>query len=285
MDNNPIYHKFKHIRCPLTPYQLFSPVSSVFLNNLTQEDQILGLYNQFNQFITRFNQLLNVVEEMSKIVDAVPDQIADMQNTINNFITLYTQKFVELAEAVATGDQNTLAAAKQYTDQEIAKITPGGGGGNGIAYGALTASQYDSLGLAAVDYDDYNLTAFTYDYYAKYYLLGADGSIYLKFLPSVNVNALETVFDLANPPVELNKRYEITISLGNFSLDGNEPAHLEIVGNNTLGNTLPITVPSGGSATVVAIWTEKPTIVRGMSSQTQVTGYNAFIKIKPLGEI
>ncbi len=283
LENKPT--KLRHLHWPLTPYQLFSPVSTVFSNNLTYEDQLLGLYKLYNDLITQFNLLTAAVEEMQEIVDQVPDQIAAMQKNIEEMQEAITSMQNILNTAIITLNQKidkNLQEAKDYTDQEIAKI-PGGGGGGNASFG-ITAAEYDSMNLAATDYDDLEITASEYDNKGRIVFFGDDSTIYLQFKSSVTANALETVFDLANPPVKLNRKYQVEISLGNFSLDGNTPAKLEIVGTNTLGNTLPITVPNGGSATVVGIFTEVPTAVRLMSGESQITGYNAYIKIKPLGE-
>lgn len=287
MDNQNLInlHKLRHLRYPLTPYQLFSPVSTVFLDNLTYEDQLLGLYKLYNELITQFNSLTQAVQEMQEIVDKVPDQIAAMQKNIEEMQQAITSMQNILNAAIITLNQkidSSLQEAKNYTDQEIAKI-PSSGGGCNASFG-ITAAEYDSMNLAATDYDDLEIAASEYDNKGRIVFFGDVSTIYLQFKSSITASALETVFDLANPPVKLNRKYQIEISLGNFSLDGNTPAKLEIVGTNTLGNTLPITVPNGGSATVVGIFTAVPTAVRLMSGESQITGYNAYIKIKPLGE-
>lgn len=267
----------KRLRCPLTPYQLFTPVSSVFLDNLTYEEQLLGLYKLYNEFIIEYNKLIQAVSEMQEIIDQIPDQIKEMQEAITSMQNILNTAIITLNQKI----DNTLAAAKQYTDEEIAKIQPGGGGS--ASFG-ITAKEYDSMQLAATDYDDMNISAIEYDNKARIVFFGDVSTIYLQFKNNVTASALGTVFDLANPPVILGRRYQIEISLGNFNLNGNNPAKLEIVGTNTLGNTLPITVPNGGSASVVGIFTAIPTVVRLMSGENDITGYNAYIKIKPLGE-
>lgn len=270
--------KLTHLKYPLTPYQLFSPVSTVFLDNMTYEEQLLGLYKLYNEFITQFNTLTNAVEEMQQIVDQVPDQIAAMQEAITSLQNILNNAIITLNNKI----DEILVAAKNYTDEEIAKIPSGGSGGD-VSLG-ITASEYDSMQLTATDYDDLEIEALEYDNKGRIVFFGDISTIYLQFKSSVTASALGTVFDLANPPVKTGRKYQIEISLGNFSLDGNTPAKLEIVGTNTLGDTLPITVPNGGSATVVGIFTAIPTTVRLMSGESQITGYNAYIKIKPLGE-
>lgn len=270
----------RHLRFPLTPYQLFSPVSTVFLDNLTYEEQLLGLYKLYNEQVTAINQISSAITELQQYVDKIPeleDAIKTLQVQLLNAITTLTN-------AINTGDANTLKAAKKYTDDEIAKIQPGGGGGGSTLNAGITAGRYDAMGLAAVGYDDMNITAREYDEQAQIIFFGDLSTVYMQFKSSVTADALENVFDLRAPPIERGRRYQIEISLGNFSLNGNNPAKLEIVGSNTLGNTLPITVPNGGSATVVGIFNVVPTAVRVMSGEEVITGQNAYIKIKPLGE-
>ena len=284
MNNEPPkYNPLKHLRWPFTPYKLFSPVTTVFEDAMTYEEQLLGLYKLYNQFITEYNKIIESLQELQELVDTLPDRMDAIELAMKVLQSNTAKRLAELANQIAQGDKNTLASANKYTDDEIAKlkgqITTGGSASFGI-----TAGEYDSMNLTATDYDDMNITAREYDERGRIVFFGDVSTIYLQFKNTVTANTLENVFDLANPPVKLGRRYQFEISLGNFSLDGNEPAHLEIVGNNTLGNTLPITVPNGGSATVVGIFNTIPTAVRIMSGQEQITAYNAYIKIKPLGE-
>ena len=284
MNNEPPKYKpLKHLRWPFTPYKLFSPVTTVFEDAMTYEEQLLGLYKLYNQFITEYNKIIESLQELQELVDTLPDRMDAIELAMKVLQSNTAKRLAELANQIAQGDKNTLASANKYTDDEIAKlkgqITTGGSASFGI-----TAGEYDSMNLTATDYDDMNITAREYDERGRIVFFGDVSTIYLQFKNTVTANTLENVFDLANPPVKLGRRYQFEISLGNFSLDGNEPAHLEIVGNNTLGNTLPITVPNGGSATVVGIFNTIPTAVRIMSGQEQITAYNAYIKIKPLGE-
>lgn len=303
METPPRYQP-KHIKrvhrihWPLTPYQLFSPVSSVFLNNLTQEEQILGLYKLYNDFVKVFNQLL---EEYQKLVDAYNDLydhisdydeiIRDLQEEMVNLQNYITNIIIEIMNKILEGDQNTLKEAKDYTDSKLKdledKIESGevGGGFGGYMYGGLTAAEYDALQWTATDYEAMDWTAIEYDTRAKFVLFGEDGTIYLQFKETLTANELENVFDLANPPVVLGRRYQVEISLGNFTGGTNGIAHLEIVGENTLGQTLPINVPDCGFASVVIIpTTAAPTAVRVASGEAAITASNAYIKIKPLGE-
>lgn len=286
------------IHWPLTPYQLFSPVSSVFLNNLTQEEQILGLYKLYNDFVKVFNQLL---EEYIKLIDAYnelydhilqyDDVIRDLQEAMVNLQNYITNIVIEIMNKILEGDQNTLKEAKDYTDSKLGeledKIESGelGGGFGGYMYGGLTAAEYDAMQWTATDYESMDWTAIEYDTRAKYVLFGEDGTIYLQFKETVTANELENVFDLANPPVVLGRRYQVEISLGNFTGGDNGVAQLEIVGENTLGNDVNINVPAAGFASVVIVpTTAAPTAVRVRAGASSVTGSNAYIKIKPLGE-
>lgn len=282
----------KPLRCPLTPYQLFSPVSTVFLDNLTYEEQLLGLYKLYNEFIIKYNELIELVSTFQEQIDENANQIRIIQNSLAELSKQMSKTVEALLKKIENGDAATIKSATDYTnqqfeiaidyiDQQIKKIEVFR---CGYLYGAISAGEYDGLEITAADYEVYEMSAYEYDTRAKYILLGEDGSIYLDFRDTFTASSLENVFDLRAPPIKLGKRYLFEISLGNFSLDGNEPAHLEIVGRNTLGETLPITVPNGGLSAICGIFQEIPTSVRMMSGSNQITGYNAYIKIKPLGE-
>lgn len=282
-ETKPKFSKLQPInpRC-LSPFTLFQPVPTLQSENMTYIEYLMGILTQINQLITLYNQ---VVDELNKL-DELYSRIDNLESSLELLANQTAQKLLELGNAIAAGDRNTLTQANRYTDEQIAKLPNGDGSDSGIRYGALTAEEYDSLELEAVDYDDLDLTAEEYDTRAKYILLGEDGSIFLQFKNSVTVGASDPVFTIPpRLPIKLGKRYAIEISLGTFSLNGEQNAHLEVIGMNTLGNTLPISVPSGGSATVVGVFTEAPSQVRAMSDQEQITGYNAFMKIKPLGEL
>lgn len=276
------FKPLKHLKYPLTPYQLFSPVSTVFLDNLTYEEQLLGLYKLYNEFITEYNKLIPVINELQEWVDKLPDELDAIKASITALTAQLLQAINTLNQAIITGDANTLDAAHKYTDEKFNQLQPGG---SGTASFGITASEYDGMNLAAVDYDDMEITAREYDLKGRILFFGDVSTIYLQFKSSVTADALDTVFDLANaPPLKLGRRYQFEISLGNFSLNSSEPAHLEIVGSNTLGNTIPITIPNGGSSSIVGIFNQQPSTVRLMSGEDEITGYNAYIKIKPLGE-
>lgn len=279
MNSNPQYKPLKHLKWPFTPYKLFSPVPTVFEDAMTYEEQLLGLYKLYNEFVTEYNQIIHTIEELQQLVDTLPDEMQALKEAMSALQQQTSKQLLALATQLQRGDQETLKNANSYTDQQINKLQ-----NQNLCLNGITAAEYDSMNLAATDYDDLNITAFEYDNKAKIIFFGDTSTIYLQFKSTASANTLENIFDLANPPVKIGRRYQIEISLGNFSLDGNEPAKLEIVGSNTLGNTLPITVPNGGSATIVGIFNVVPTAVRLMSSQTAITGYNAYIKIKPLGE-
>lgn len=278
MDNQPQYQPKRKLKCPLTPYQLFSPVSTVFLDNMTAEEQVLGLYKQFNDFINSWNALVETINSLA----ALPDQMKELQDAMTLLQNTVTEKLLALAQAVSAGDKATLEAANKYTDEQIAKIPPSTGGGECCL--GITAGEYDSIGIGAVYYDNLQITAKEYDNRGRIIFFGDMSTIYLQYDSNIIASALETVFDLGNPPVKIGRVYQFEISLGTFSLDSGSPAHLEIVGQNTKGNTLPITIPSGGSATVAGIFNEVPTSVRLMSGEDQISAHNAYIKIKPLGE-
>lgn len=279
MDNEQEYKPLKHLCWPFTPYKLFSPVTTVFEDAMTYEEQLLGLYKLYNDFIEEYNKIIGTIQELQQLVDTLPDQFNDLEEAFKTLEQDISRQLLALASAINEGDKNTLKSANDYTDEQVSKIKPSGA----VTYG-ITAEQYDALRITASSYDGLNITAREYDEQARIIFFGDAHTIYLQFVANKTFTSNETVFDLVGPPLTLGRKYQIEISLGTFSLNGGEPAHLEIVGRNTLGNTLPITVPNGGSATVCGIFNELPTQVRAMSDQTEITAYNAYIRIKPLGE-
>lgn len=277
----PLIHK-----CNLSPFTLFEGIPTVQEENITYIEYLMGIRTQINNLITTYNHVadfLNTIATLPDRMTALEGSMAELEDSVTNFQNSINLQILNLTNQIVSGDTNTLNQAKAYTDEKIKDIEVDGG--SGYMYGALTAQEYDALQLTATDYEAYDFTALAYDTKAKWILLGSDGTVYLNFQETIEITSLATVFDLPNPPVETGKRYLFEISLGTFSLDSNEAANLEIVGQNTLGNTLPIRVPSGGSATVCGVFIEKPTSIRAMSDQSDITAHNAYIKIKPLGEL
>lgn len=309
MESNkqPLLPKIKPVKpgC-LSPFTLFQPVPTLQAENMTYIEYLMGILTQINQLISTYNQVTDVLDDFDNRFTVIDGRLTDLTGEVEDLSNQFTElgnDFTELRQSVETfknqvaqellkivnsiqvGDAATLEKAKAYTNLKISEL-PESGGGSGCKCGQLTAGEYDSLGLEAVDYDDVQMTAKEYDTKARFILLGCDGAVYLRFANSVEVDANKTVF--AFPPslnIKPGRRYLVELSLGSFGLNGEAPAHLEIVGSNTLGQTLPISVPSGGTTAVAVIWNTVPSEVRGMSDQSKITGTNAFIKIKPLGEL
>lgn len=167
-----------HIRkfkCPLNAPQLFQPVASVYLSNLTYEEQLLGMCKKINEIIDLVNQFEEIIEEF-------PNLVEDITKSLNL-----------LEQDMIRRDQLVLAASKVYTDQKIKVLAdkvdelqvnagpiydPTTGLVSPVQVvmmnvyeytrdDALTAEQYDMLQLTAAQYDNYGLTAIQYDQYAK----------------------------------------------------------------------------------------------------------------------
>lgn len=269
--NTPEIKPIRPLKCPLTPYQLFTPVDTVFLKNLTLEQQLLGLYKLYNEFIKQFNQ---IIPEINKI-PVLQEALQQLQVWVGN-------QLISLASQITEGDKDTLTAANAYTDNKFANL-PCQTYPSGIAYGGLTAAEYDALNLTAEQYDAYQWTAWFYDFYAKYYLYGEDGTVYLEFKDHVILNPNESIFEMNDPPINTGDRYLVEISLGNFGNAG-EIKNVTIAGTNNTGANLNLSVPSGGSATQAVIWNEKPSTVSFQNPLSEtIMLQNIFIKIKPLG--
>lgn len=161
---------------PLTPYQLFTPVASNFLDNLTYEEQLLGLYNKINELIKFYNDLIQELGQLYDQLNSLTDQInqntndiKDLKNQIKeiweaidelrNLIDLNYHKLIAL---IHEGDEETLRRAKEYTDYKFNSLA---------SWGSITAGEYDSLNLTATKYESYQMTALQYDRSAKLILM------------------------------------------------------------------------------------------------------------------
>ena len=181
----------KDLRCPLTPYQLFSPVSTIFLDNMTYEEQLLGLYKQYNNLVPVINNIITELSSQKEIIEKFPEQITELQTTLEQ-LRDFTQEQLKLAyNAIQTGDYTTLNTAITYINNKINELFQYGVGQeiidpttgsrtslptalyniyNALRYFALTAQEYDDLLLTANAYDNYELTSLQYDVEGKWYL-------------------------------------------------------------------------------------------------------------------
>lgn len=179
----PIIHKFK---CPITAPQLFQPITTVFLDNLTYEEQLLGMFKKLNELIEQYNTL-------SELVQQFPEQIAELQESVTALTTYLNNEIQNLLNEIYNGDEKTYKKSRNYTDLENQKIQkqidnlimqndPVYDPTTGIVdpvqvvvmniyescrCGALTAGEYDSLELTAEGYDNHQLSAKQYDQHAK----------------------------------------------------------------------------------------------------------------------
>lgn len=171
-DNTKIIHKFK---CPINAPQLFQPIASVYLHNLTYEEQLLGMCKKINEIIEDVNQFGNIITNF-------PAEIENLTKLLNN-----------LELDMIRRDQLNLKAAKLYTDQQIKGLAervdalqvnagpiydPTTGLVSPVQVvvmnvyeytrdNGMSAETYDMLELTAQQYDTHDLTAIQYDQYAK----------------------------------------------------------------------------------------------------------------------
>lgn len=267
----------KPLKWPLTPYQLFSPISSTFLNNLTQEEQILGLYKRFNEFVVKFNEILSIINPLAQ-------EMENLSSLVHNLEGQLLTQFTELVERIEAGDLATLKSAKDYTDKKFNQIDV-------VRYGALTVSEYDSLELTAEQYDNYNMTAREYDTKAKWILFGEDGSVYVGYIAHKTVNSDDIIFDLSDPPLPMptGRRYEIDFGAYLNGSPNNSTTHVFFLyAGDDVVMTLLLT--DNGVCNRVFNLTEPLSKIVYINSNTasgaenELVLNNCYVKIKPYGE-
>lgn len=317
MDNKTVtnFKKLKKIHYPITPFNLFSPVSTVFLDNVTYEEQLLGLYKLYNEFIEQYNILANAVTELQEIVDPIPgqiealqkdvanlqDNITALQNAITSLQNALTAAINTLNQKIEAGDattlanansytdesaQNTLAAANNYTDEQIANLPKGG---EGTVNAGITAEIYDGTQTWAFTYDqNYKIPAGKYDNEAHIIMLSSLDVIYQDTLfYSVNLQPGGLVFDISNAPLKLDTNYLVEICFSNMSPDTASPIGLRMLTQlGQDGETRDFTVTTGaicGSVIKYSVNLPTEVIYRQASQGGSISLYDGFIRIKQWG--
>lgn len=167
--------KIRKFKCPLNAPQLFQPIASVYLDNLTYEEQLLGMCKKINEIITIVNSFEDIISEF-------PEEIANIESSLT-----------ALQLDMIRRDQLNLKASKLYTDQQVKIVSdkvdelqvnagpiydPTTGLVSPVQIvvmnvyeytrdNGMTAEQYDMLQMTAQQYDIRQLTAIQYDQYAK----------------------------------------------------------------------------------------------------------------------
>lgn len=186
----------KIIQIPIPNTSIFEPVTSVYENNLTYVEFLLGILKKLNETITQVNDNTSFIENYDERIEAVEKAIATLRSEVEASIDSQNQ-YIEQRFNEITASLNGMINAlrlelKSYSDtlyRELdAKIDQVAVGQINVYNPAtgmiqplqdvlndlagqskkgLTATEYDELELTATAYDAYQISAYNYDYNGK----------------------------------------------------------------------------------------------------------------------
>lgn len=190
----------KITQVPIPNTSIFEPVTSVYENNLTYVEFLLGVLKKLNETIEQVNKNSEFIEDYDGRIEAVENDIVALREFLE---TSVREQNAEIEARFATIEANITvlfnqmrAEMKAYTDEvarqldakidrvavgQINVLDPTTGVLSplqdvlnnlaGTNRDALTADEYDGLDLTASTYDGYNISAFDYDYNGKLILM------------------------------------------------------------------------------------------------------------------
>lgn len=191
-------------RC-LSPYTLYQEVPSLQNENMTYIEYLMGILAYINQWIEKYNQVVDVVDDHGTRINNLEGQIESLLHEFQDFKTFVETQIASFASKI---DELTLAVSNLQTNindinhnitslqQQIDNIeNSAGGGGEQIhqdlkirnpitgqmdtaenvaedLFGlhrtdGLTAEEYDALEKTADEYIAYDMTAYQYAISAK----------------------------------------------------------------------------------------------------------------------
>lgn len=193
----------KRIDITAPPNSLFQGISTNYQDNLTYAEFLLGV-------LKKLNETIEVVNSQAEIIKDVPEQIATMQAELAEFESEWNQFKIDInasiaeqlaqfrteIEIVLTGQIGQLRAYVDVQDQALRDYIDNVALGQIYVYNpatgerqdlqsvinslfdvsredALTATEYDALGLTATYYDGQDISAYDYDTAGKTLLVGA----------------------------------------------------------------------------------------------------------------
>lgn len=186
----------KIFQIPIPNSSMFEPVTSVYENNLTYIEFLLGILKKLNETVAQVNTNTEFIEEYTGKIEELEASIASLREDVINRINEQSQEITTRMNAIEAELNEQIKAylneAKQYSDTlynilnskidqvavgQINVYDPTTGSISplqdvlnnlaGSSRNALTATEYDELNLTADAYDAYDISAFNYDYYGK----------------------------------------------------------------------------------------------------------------------
>lgn len=181
----------------LPPNSVFQPISTEYLNNLTEVEFLLGVLKKLNEMIEQVNkntefidnyagEIERLEQEFNKLVSDNERFKLNLQIDINNQLNAFRREVtnqldIQIAALKAYVDEQD-AELREYVDEialgQIELYNPSTGEMDDLQSivndlydmqrtDALTATEYDGLDLTATAYEGYDLTASEYDFHAK----------------------------------------------------------------------------------------------------------------------
>lgn len=190
----------KITQIPIPNTSIFEPVTSVYENNLTYVEFLLGILKKLNETVAQVNKNSEFIEDYDGRIETVEKEIAqlrvDLEEGIARQDAEIEARFTQIESTLRTMVSVALDESKAYSDTlyrildskidqvavgqinvydpttgEISPLQDVLNNLAGSTKNALTASEYDALALTATVYDDKDITAFNYDYNGKAILM------------------------------------------------------------------------------------------------------------------
>lgn len=190
----------KITQIPIPNTSIFEPVTSVYENNLTYVEFLLGILKKLNEMVEQVNRNTEFIDDYDGRIESVEKEITqlrvDLEEGIARQDAEIEARFTQIESSLRTMISVALDESKAYSDAlyrildskidqvavgqinvydpttgEISPLQDVLNNLAGSTKNALTASEYDGLALTATAYDDKEISAFNYDYNGKAILM------------------------------------------------------------------------------------------------------------------
>lgn len=186
----------------IPPYEsMFQPTTTIFENNITFEEFLVGILCRLNEVIDLVNKHEEFVETYSGKIEEIESKVTQLYQDFETYKTQTDESIRTQFEAIVTEFDARLASAtaymRAYTDSRYAELD---NKIDNVALGqisvydptsgvmlplqtvinnlydsgrtdAITASEYDALELTATVYDGKEITAYEFDQNGKSILM------------------------------------------------------------------------------------------------------------------
>ena len=193
---------------PLLKFWCQTVIPLVYDDSLSYYESLCKVTKSLNDTITKVNQLNDIVENIDvnftdiyNKIQEINTQISDLNNYfeifrdqinayVQNQLTIYNDNIVQLMQDYQNIFNNNLNEFKNEVNEKIEKIELGEVNAynptngktenvskvisdvyNSLRSNAITAIEYDNLGLTATAYDSKEITAINYDLSGKLILM------------------------------------------------------------------------------------------------------------------